>query len=181
MPPPSSGSDDGTGSGSNPVVTNQLASLVPSFDPAVDDVTIWSNKVELLLEAWPPTKLVELATRLILNTKGTAFQKLQLMKSEILINEKKGIKRLVEAVGGTWGQVPLEKRFELAEKAIFRSLQKGDEGAESYLSRCDVLWTELLAKGIKLEELQAYIILRGSRMQAEDKKRVVIDQRPKES
>lgn len=176
MPPSSQGSEDGSGTGSGMnSVSNQLASLVPSFDPAVDDVTIWSNKIELLLEAWPPTKLVELATRLILNTKGTAFQKLQLMKGEILVNDRKGIKKLVETVGGTWGQAPLEKRFELAEKAIFRSQQKGDEGAESYVSRCDVLWTELLAKGIKLEELQAYIVLRGSRLQHEDKKRAVID------
>lgn len=75
-----------------------MATLVPSFDPATDDVTIWSSKVEMLLEAWPANKILELATRLVLNTKGTAYQKLQLARSEILINDKKGIKRIVKAV-----------------------------------------------------------------------------------
>jgi len=33
-------------------VLHQLASLVPTFDPAVDNVEIWSNKVNLL---WVPS------------------------------------------------------------------------------------------------------------------------------
>lgn len=114
-------------------MSHQLATLVPTFDPAVDDVTTWSNKVELLLAAWPESKIVELATRLILNTKGSAFQKLQLKQKEILINDPKGIRRLVELVGGTWGQVPLENRYELAEKALFRCQQKADESGDSYI------------------------------------------------
>ena len=156
-------------------VSNQLATLVPTFDPAVDNVEIWSSKVELLLLAWPPTKILELATRLVLNCKGTAYQKAQLLRSEILVNDEKGIKRLVEIVGGTWGQVPIEAKFELVEKALFKSVQKGDETADSYLSRCDVIWTDLLSRKVDLEEIRAYIILRGSRLNSEDKKRVVVE------
>lgn len=50
-------------------VPNQLAVLVlvPSFDPSKDDLQVYTQKVELLLEAWPSTKYGELATRLILN------------------------------------------------------------------------------------------------------------------
>ena len=78
------------------IVPKELASLVPSFDPATDNVDIWTSKVELLLATWPTTKLSELATRLILGCKGTAYQKLQLLRKEVLTNDEKGIQRLVE-------------------------------------------------------------------------------------
>eukprot|EP00435_Cladocopium_sp_Y103_P029874 s473_g7.t1 len=165
-----SGGEKGSG-----VVPKELASLVPGFDPAVDNVEIWTSKVELLLTTWPTDKLNELATRLILGCKGTAYQKLQLLRAEVLTGDAKGIQRLVEIVGGTWGQIPLEKKFELAEKALFRSAQRADETSDSYLSRCDVTWTELLAKKVDLKELQAYIVLRGSKLGAEDKKRVIVE------
>eukprot|EP00435_Cladocopium_sp_Y103_P044369 s247_g12.t1 len=156
-------------------VPSQLALLVPSFDPATDNVEIWSSKVELLVHAWPQNKIVELVTRLILGCKGTAYQKLQLHQKELLVNHTDSIKKLVELVGGTWGAIPLEKKFELVEKALFRGTQKSDETSDSYLSRVDVLWTELLSKGVKLEEIQSYIILRGSRLNSEDKKRVIVE------
>ena len=157
------------------MVPNQLAMLVPSFDPATDSVDTWTQKIEMLLVAWPRQKLDELATRLVLNCRGTAFQKLQLHRSEVLKNEEKAIKRIVELVGGTWGQVPLEQRFELVEKGLYRSQQKSDESADSYLARLDVTWTELMTKGISLEEIQSYVVLRGSKLAAEDKKRVIVE------
>ena len=99
-------------------VPNQLAILVPSFDPAVDNVEIWTSKVELLLLTWPPNKIRELATRLVLGCKGTAFQKLQLHRDEILVNETKGIQKIVELVGGKWGAVPIEKKFEIVGEGL---------------------------------------------------------------
>ena len=156
-------------------VPNQLAVLVPTFDPAVDNVEIWTNKVELLLLTWPATKIQELATRLVLGCKGTAFQKLQLHRDEILVRDTKGIQKIVELVGGKWGAVPLEKKFEVVEKALFRGTQKADETSDSYLSRCDVIWTELVAKKIDIKEIQAYILLRGSKLSSEDKKRVLVE------
>ena len=125
-------------------VPKELASLVPGFHPATDNVEILTSKVELLLGTWPTDKINELATRLILGCKGTACQKLQLLRAEVLTGDAKGIQRLVEIVSGTWGQIPLEKKFELAERALHRSSQKSDETSESYLSRSDVVWTELL-------------------------------------
>ena len=158
----------------NPVST-QLAMLVPTFDPASDSVDTWTQKVEMLMVAWPKTRLDELATRLVLGCKGTAFQKLQLVRSEVIKNDEKAIKRLVEIVGGTWGQVPLEHRFALAERALYRSSQRSDETADSYLARMDVVWTEMLTKGFLLEELQSYVVLRGSKLSMEDKKRVIVE------
>lgn len=162
----------GDGSGMVPV---QLAALVPTYDPAKDDITIFQQKVELLVETWPSNRMIELATRLVLNTSGTAFQKLQLNQSAILVNDKKGVMKLIELLGGSWGRIPLEKKFEAAEKAIYRLQQKGDEANDSYLARAEVLWQELLSKGMQLSELQAYIVLRGSLLSAEDKKKVILD------
>lgn len=156
-------------------VPNQLAMLVPTFEPGVDDVNIWTGKVELLLSTWPKTKIAELGTRLILGCRGSIFLKLQLYRDEICVNDPKGIKKLVSLVGGSWGQVPLERKFELAEKALYKCVQKMDESSDSYLTRCEVVWTELLARKVKLEELQAYIMLRGSRLSPDDKKRVIVD------
>ena len=136
-----SGPGGGEASAEGGSVPNQLAILVPSFVPAVDNVEIWTNKVELLMTAWPTNKIQELATRLVLGCKGTAFQKLQLHRSEVIINDPKGIQRIVELVGGKWGAIPLEKKFELVEKALFRGQQGADETSDSYLSRCDVVWT----------------------------------------
>ena len=156
-------------------VSTQLAVLVPTFDPSTDNVEIWSRKVELLLHAWPQGKIVELVTRLILGCKGTAYQKLQLHQKELLVNDTASVKKLVELVGGTWGAIPLEKKFELVEKALYRGSQKMDESSDSYLSRTDVVWTELLAKGVDMSEIQSYIILRGSKLNADDKKRVIVE------
>lgn len=166
--PTAGASDDST-------ITSQLNSLVPTFDPSTDDVNIWSGKVELLLSAWPKQRVSELATRLILGCKGSVFLKLQLHREAICINDPKGIRKLVEIVGGSWGQIPLERKYELAEKALYKCIQKQDETSDSYLTRCDVVWTELMARNMKLSELQAYIMLRGSRLSADDKKRVLID------
>ena len=156
-------------------VSVQLAALVPSFDPATDNVEVWASKVALLLEAWPQTRLTELATRLILNCKGTAFQKLQLKQKEFLKNEKASIQAIVEEVGGTWGQVPLEQHYDLVEKALFRCQQKADETGDSFVSRVDVVWSELLTKKFDLQQIQTYVLLRGSRLSPEDKKRVLVE------
>ena len=156
-------------------IQNQLSSLVPTFDPAVDSVETWTQKVELLVNAWPEGKYKELATRIILNTKGSAFQKLQLRSAEILTGDKKGIQVLVETVGGQFGQVDLERKFDVVERALFRCVQKADESADSYLARTDIAWTEMNMKKIDLAEVQAYITLRGGRLSPEDKKRVLVE------
>eukprot|EP00434_Breviolum_minutum_P005586 symbB.v1.2.004926.t1/scaffold281.1/size241006/7 len=156
-------------------VPSNLTQLVPTFDPSADDVETWAKKVELLAKVWPKEKIAELVTRLILNTKGSAFQKLQIKQDELLKNDVKCVQRLVELVGGQFGQIPLERRYEFAERALFRCTQKNDESHDSYLARADVAWSEVISRGVKLEELQAYVVLRGSLLSAEDKKRVLVE------
>ena len=70
-------------------VPNQVAMLVPTFDPAKDDLTVYSQKVSLLLASWPEGKYNELATRLILGCSGSAFNKLQIHASEVTQNDRK--------------------------------------------------------------------------------------------
>ena len=175
--PPSAGTTTSESEPLGGTVGNSLTSLIPTFDPSSDSVEVWAQKVELLAKVWPSDKITELITRLILNCKGSAFQKLQIRQQDLLKNDLKCVKLLVELVGGQFGQVPLEKKYEAAERALFRSIQKTDESNDSFLARTDVAWAELLSQQpqMKLEELQAYITLRGSQLSAEDKKRVLIE------
>lgn len=154
---------------------NQLAALIPSFDPAVDNVEQWSRKIELLTKVWPEEKLTELATRIVLSCKGSAFAKLLLQQKELLVGTVQSISKIVEVVGGQFGQVNLEQKFDIVEKALFRCAQKPDESADSYIARPEVVWTEMLTKKISMSEVQAYTILRGSRLSMEDKKRVLVE------
>lgn len=39
----------------------------------------------------------------------------------------------------------------------------------------DVIWTELIAKSMTLDQVKAYCLLRGSRLSSEDKKRVLVE------
>ena len=163
-------------SGGDPPISNQLANLVPTFDPSKDDMNIYQQKVELVLAAWPKTKITELTTRLILNCTGTAFQKLQLHQSELLAeNDPKSVQLLIKLLGGQWGRISLEKQYQEAETALFGTTQRADESNDSYLARADVQWMKLLAQKLKIEDLQAYVVLRGSQLSPEDKKKVILE------
>ena len=61
----SDGATAASGEGQRDSVQTQLAQLVPTYDPGVDSVETWSQKIRLLLQAWPEGKLVELATRIV--------------------------------------------------------------------------------------------------------------------
>ena len=154
---------------------SNLSYLVPSYEPGKDDLLTWSQKIELLTSAWPENKVPELMARIILGCSGSAFQKLQLHQTELLKEGKAGVKRAVELLGGYWGRIPLERRYENAGKALFRCVQRADETNDSYLARADIVWSELLTKGTTLEEIQSYVVLRGSSLSGEDKKRVVLE------
>ena len=176
MQPSSDGGGTASAGGeSTSFVPNHLAALVPSFNPATDDLVAYTQKVQLLVGMWPDQKWTELSTRLILNCSGSAFMKLQLQQAELTKNEKKSIQRLIEVLGGHWGQINLEKQYEYAERALYRCSQKNDETADSFLARADIMWTELISRNISLKDLQPYVTLRGSMLSAEDKKRVLLD------
>ena len=138
-------------------------------------MVIYQQKVELVTAAWPKDKYVELVTRFILNCHGSAFQKLQLHQSELLSNDEASVQKLISLLGGSWGRIPLEKQFDEAEQALYHCQQRSDESNDSYLARTEILWSRLLARKMSLEELQAIIVLRGSSLAPEDKKRVILE------
>jgi hypothetical protein len=156
-------------------ISNQLATLVPSFDPSKDELQMYQQKVQLVLSVWPSNRISELVTRLILNTTGSAFAKLQIHHAELCNNEAKSVQKLIEYLGGQWGKTGLEKRYYDAERALFQCNQQSDESHDSYLARADVLWSKLKAQKLQLEDLQAYITLRGAQLSGEDKKRIILD------
>ena len=108
----------------NTATSNHMATLVPTFDPAKDDLEQYAQEVELLSKIWPGGKLNDLITRLIFNTNGTAFQKLQLNKAQLMTNDKKGVQLLVTLLGGQWGKVNLEKKYDIVERALFRCIHE---------------------------------------------------------
>ena len=79
-------------------------------------------------------------------------------------------------LGGAWGATALEERFEFFERAIYGVQQKQDESNDSYLSRHDICFEELLSQNVSLEEVRAYILVRQSLLPAEDKKHIVVEQ-----
>ena len=85
------------------------------------------------------------------------------------------MERLIEILGGQWGRTGLEKRYTDAEKAMYQCVQQTDESHDSYLARADVLWAKLLTQKLKMEDLQAYVTLRGSLLTNDDKKRAILE------
>ena len=155
---------------------SQMAMLVPAFDPSKDDMTMYQQKVEMLCQVWPPKKMPELVTRLILSTTGSAFQKLQLHHAELCTHQDtKGVQQLISILGGHWGRIALERRFEDIERALYQCGQVQDETPDSYLARADVMWSKLKARKLDLEEVQAFVVLKGAALTSEDKKRVILD------
>eukprot|EP00435_Cladocopium_sp_Y103_P019828 s1610_g4.t2 len=166
---------DGAGERTETGVGSQLTTLVPTFDPAKDSLQIYQQKVELVLAAWPKSKITELVMRLILNCQGSAFAKLQLHQTELMENDEKSVRRLVELLGGHWGRIGLERQYEEAEAAIFNTQQVRDETNDSYLARSDIAWSKFLAQKVSMADLQAFVLLRGSTLSPEEKKRVILE------
>ena len=82
---------------------------------------------------------------------------------------------MVEALGGQWGKFATEEKLALFEKALYLTSQTGDESNDSYLARHDLAFEDLISKGITLEEVQAYVLIRQSQLPAEDRKRIVVE------
>ena len=140
------------GDGTQTGVGNHLATLVPSFDPSKDDMQTYQQKVELLLSAWPKTRIPELVTRLILNSSGSAFAKLQLHQAELMENDEKSVRKLIELLGGQWGKIGIERQYRDAEQALYHLNQHSDESNDSFLARADVAWSKLLSQKLSLED-----------------------------
>ena len=173
---PSASSDGGTGvpqGGGNSFLPWHL---IPSFRPGETDIVDYGRRLEFLAGMWPSEHLSQLAPRAALLCEGSAFQKVIRLKAEKLkVNDDSGIKLLVQTLGGVWGKVNLETRYEKFEKAIYGTTQRMDESNESYLARHEIVFEDLVSQGATLQDVRSYILLRNSILASEDKKRVVVE------
>eukprot|EP00435_Cladocopium_sp_Y103_P046088 s2199_g13.t1 len=158
-------------------VTPQLPwSSIPKFVPGTTNVQEYTQKLKFLAAMWPTEYLSQLAPRAALLVEGTAFRKVaRLDPAKLRVNDQSGIALLVSAIGGSWGATELEERYEFFEKALYGTVQRSDESHDSYLSRMEVNFLELLSRETKLEEVQAYVLLRQSFLSPEDKKKILLE------
>ncbi|CAJ1398316.1 unnamed protein product [Effrenium voratum] len=112
-----------------------------------------------------------------LNCHGSAFKKVSRLDTDKLKStDTSGVKLLVTTLGGSWGKTDLEERYEYFEKALYQTIQKSDGSNDSYLARHDANFEELLAGSTTLEEVRAYVLLRQSNLNPEDKKKIAVEQ-----
>ena len=149
---------------------------IPTFRPGETDIHEYSRKLEFLAGLWPADHISLLAPRAAMLCEGSAFQRVMRVEpSKLKANSTEGVKALVTALGGIWGKTTLEDRFERFERAVYSTVQRGDETHESYLARHDHQFESLLSSGVTMEQLRAYVLLRNSGLPAEDKKKLIID------
>jgi len=160
----------------SPIVQQLPWNSIPKFTPGVTNVQEYVQKLKFLAAMWPTDHLSQLAPRAALLVEGTAFKKVaRLDAAKLRVNDQSGIALLVDAIGGSWGATELEERYEFFEKALYGTVQRSDESHDSFLSRMKASFVELLNRGTKLEEVQAYVLLRQSLLSAEDKKRILLE------
>jgi hypothetical protein len=147
------------GSGGYP--TSVPWNQIPKFIPGETDVKVYGRKLEFLRELWPADYVEQLAPRAALLVEGVAFQKVSRMDPAKL-KSKDGVRLLVEALGGSWGRLASEERYDMFEKALYQTVQKSDESNDSNLARHDAAFDDLLAAKVTIEEVRAYILVRQS-------------------
>ena len=147
---------------------------IPVFQPGVTDIRVYTRKLQFLREIWPVEHVEHLAPRAALMIEGAAFQKIARLDPSKL-RDKNGVKVLVETLGGQWGRLEVEDKFDLFERALYQTVQKGDESNDSYLTRHDVAFEDLLTKKVTLEDIRAYILVRQSQLSPEDRKRIIVE------
>ena len=176
LPPVPDDFVDGPGSAST-ISTAQLPwTAIPKFVPGTTNVQDYVKKLEFLAAMWPTEHLDLLAPRAALLVEGSAFATIaKLDASKLKVKSLDGVKALVKAIGGSWGATDFEERFEFFEKALYGTLQKSDESNDSFISRMEAVFSELLSRGTTLEEVQAYVLSRQSTLAPEDKKRVLLE------
>eukprot|EP00435_Cladocopium_sp_Y103_P014845 s1096_g3.t1 len=160
------------GSGAYPsaVMWNQI----PKFVPGETDVRTYARKLEFLQQLWRKDQLEHLGPRAALAVEGVAFQKVSRLDPAKL-REPDGVAYLVKALGGQWGRLDSEEKYDLFERALFQVSQRQDETNDSYLARHDAAFEDLLGRKVGLKEIRAYILLRQSILSPDDRKRVIME------
>ena len=147
---------------------------IPRFDPSTTDLRVYEQKMKFLHSIWPEEHLQYLGPRAALLVEGAAFQKVARLDGAKL-QSKQGVQYLVEALGGQWGRLGAEEKYDLFERALYTVVQKGDESNNSYLARHDIAFEDLESKGVTIKDIRAYILVRQSTLSPEDRKKIIMD------
>ena len=165
------GSEQGEGGGSTAEEkSSSYWNLLPSFDPATDDVREFIQKARFLNGVIPQKDKANLAPRLAMQCKGTAWSQMRQLDPSKLVVPDKGLDYLIEALSA-WEETSEMKTYELFEKAMYRVVQKSDETTTSYTLRLRSAFDDL--GEVTLAKMQAFILLRQSGLSNEDKKKVL--------
>ena len=117
-------------------------SLLPSFDPAQDNVREYVEKVKFLAAICPDRDKGMLAPRLAMLCKGTAWGQVKAISPEKLTDKDNGVNNLLAALS-SWEESAEMKTYEVFEKAIYKTTQKADESTTSFVNRLQVAMDEL--------------------------------------
>ena len=102
-----------------------------------------------------------LAPRAALLAEGSAFTVVsRLDGAKLRVNSQDAVALLAKTIGGQWGPTELEERYEHFEKALDSTTQKHNDSHDSFIPRLEGHFAELFARGTRLEEVPAYVLLR---------------------
>ena len=148
-----------------------LWALLPSFDPGQDDPREYTEKVRFLKSICPTRDLPMLAPRLAMQMKGAAWGQVKTLNPKHLADPDRGVETLLKAVS-TWEESAELRAYENFEKALYKVNQKADESTMSYVNRMEVAFMEM--GQVTVSEMKAFVLLRQSYLNAEDKKKVLV-------
>ena len=150
--------------------SNAVRSLLPSFDPATDNIKEYVDKVRFLKEICPGKDRGMLAPRLAMLCKGTAWAQVKNLDPKQLTDPEKGVDALLKALS-TWEESAELKTYEKVELALYKTTPRSDESTMSYVNRLSVAFDEI--SKMTIGEIKAFVLLRQSQLQAEDKRKVI--------
>eukprot|EP00435_Cladocopium_sp_Y103_P044402 s835_g12.t1 len=149
---------------------NNIWAILPGFDLQVDDPKEYGDKVRFLEKICPKKDKAMLAPRLAMLMKGTAWAQVKHLDSEKLMDPTTGVQTLMAAIS-TWEEAEELQVYEKFERALYRTVQRSDETTQSYVNRLAVAFNEVDGKA--MGDFKAFVLLRQSVLNVEDKKKVI--------
>eukprot|EP00435_Cladocopium_sp_Y103_P061513 s350_g23.t1 len=150
---------------------NNFWQLLPSFDPSTDDIREFSQKARFIHGAMPEKDKPNLAPRLAMLCKGTAWSQVRQLDPKKLTRSETGVEYLLKALS-TWEETSEMKTYELFERALYKVVQKSDEASHSFSLRLQAAFDEI-GDDVTVKQMQAFVMLRQSGLSSEDKKKIL--------
>ena len=171
MPSPEGASETFATSSTDEAKNQGMWNLLPSFDPMVDDAREYSQKVRFLHGVIPVKDRSQLAPRLAMLCKGTAWSQVKSIDPSKLTDPDQGVSALLSALS-SWEESEEMVTFEKFERAMYKICQKVDESTLSYVNRLGVAFAEL-GDHVTVKDFHAFILLRQSCLSTDDKKKIL--------